>query len=255
MKKIPILIVVLVLCLPLPLLASNASKGQEYIEVEYIWEGFFPHPVVAEMQVQLFEVAFAKALDLGIKFTLRAEENIDAVLASGEYDIVNYYRPRIPGDNFELLLFTLEDMFVDGLIQHRCTQLERKIIKLQRIYDNYFVAVGEKKDQLEQKFLDEFHKIEKILYEKQLIFDYCYFPPPEAPLIFVDKMSVINSAKGYAFSNNHLRLEIARVFDRDFVCEIVQAALDLFGLQSTQSYHLFGWSQYHDTSLPESVPN
>ncbi|MCK5045153.1 MAG: hypothetical protein KAJ76_03145 [Candidatus Heimdallarchaeota archaeon] len=236
-------------------MGSQASNVQEYIEVEYIWEGFFPHPIVAEMQVQLFEVAFAKALELGIKFTLRPEENIDAVLASGDYDIVNYYRPRMPGDNFELILFTLEDMFVDGLIHHRCAQLERKIIKLQRIYESYSVAVGEKKDQLEQKFLDEFNKIEKILYEKQLVFDYCFFPPPEAPVIFVDKMSVINSAKGNVFSNNHLRLEIAKVFDRDFVCEIVQAALDLFGLQSSQSYHLFGWSQHHDTSLPENVPN
>lgn len=246
---------VLVLCMPLPLLASSGLKEPEYIEVEYIWEGFFPHPVVAEMQVQLFEVAFAKALELGIKFTLRAEEDIDAVLANSDYDIVNYYRPRMPGDNFETLLFTLENMFVDGLILHRCTQLERKIIKLQRIYDDYIIADGEKRDQLEEKFLDQFHNIERILYEKQLVFDYCYFPPPEAPMIFVDKMSVINSAKGQVFSNNHLRLEIAQVFDRDFVCEIVQAALDLFGLEATQSYHLFGWSQYHDTSLPEDVPN
>ncbi|MHA1170950.1 MAG: hypothetical protein ACTSQ3_02575 [Candidatus Heimdallarchaeota archaeon] len=242
--------------MPLPLLTSNAYNEQEYIEVEYIWEGFFPHPVVAEMQVQLFEDAFSKALELGIKFTLRPEaENIDAILASGDYDIVNYYCPRMPGDNFELLLFTLENMFVDGLIQHRCTQLERKIIKLQRIYDNYIIAEGEKSDQLEQKFLDEFHKIERILYKKQLVFDYCYFPPPEAPMIFVDKMSVINSAKGHVFSNNHLRLEIAKVFDRDFVYEIVQAALVFLGLEATQSYHLFGWSQYHDISLPENVPN
>ena len=241
--------------MPLPLLTSNASKEQEYIEVDYIWEGFFPHPVVAEMQVQLFEDAFSKALDLGIKFTLRPETDINAILASGDYDIVNYYQPRMPGDNFEMLLFTLENMFVDGLIQHRCIQLERKIIKLQRIYDNYLVAEGDQKDFLEEKFLYHFHNIERILYEKQLVFDYCYFPPPEAPMIFVDKMSVINSAKGNVFSNNHLRLEIAKVFDRDFVYEIVQVALSFLGLEATQSYHLFGWSQYHDTSLPENVPN
>ncbi|HUT82775.1 MAG TPA: hypothetical protein VMZ29_16385 [Candidatus Bathyarchaeia archaeon] len=249
------MVLILTLSIPFPILASNASNEKELIEVNYIWEGFFPHPVVAEMQVQLFEEAFAEALELGIKFTLRPEADIDAILASGDYDIVNYYRPRMPGDDFEMLLFTLEDMFLDGLIHHRCLQLERKIINLQRIYDNYVVSEGEKRDHFEGKFLDLFHTIEKILYEKQLIFDYCYFPPPEAPMIFCDKMSVINSAKGHVFSNNHLRLEIAKVFDRDFVYEIVQAALVLFGLEATQSYHLFGWSQYHDMSLPEDVPN
>ncbi len=248
------MILVLALCMPLPLLASNAYNGQEYIEVDYIWEGFFPHPVVAEMQVQLFEEAFAKGLELGIKFTLRAEENIDVILASGDYDIVNYYRPRMPFDDFETLLFTLEDIFVDGLIQHRCVKLERKIVKLHRIYDNFIIAEGELKDHLEAKFISEFHKIEKILYEKQLIFDYCYFPPPEAPVIFVDKMSVINSAKGHVFSNNHLRLEISRIFDRVFVTLIVQTALDLFGLEATLCINLFGWSQYHDVSLPTTIP-
>ncbi|NPE09333.1 MAG: hypothetical protein GNW80_13690 [Asgard group archaeon] len=240
--------------LSLPLVGSNASKGQEYIEVEYIWEGYFPIPIVEEMQVQLFKDAFAEALEYGIKFTLRAEGDIDAILASGDYDIVNYYRPRMPGDSFEILLFTLEDMFLDGLIQHRCSQLERKIIKLQRIYDSYIIAEGDKQVQLEEKFIAEFHKIERILFEKQLIYDYCYFPPPEAPMIFCDKMSVLNSAKGHVFSNNHLRIAMANVFDRDFVCEIVKVALSFIGLESTQSYHLFGWSQYHDTTLLEGVP-
>ncbi|MGC9778527.1 MAG: hypothetical protein HZR80_04735 [Candidatus Heimdallarchaeota archaeon] len=242
--------------MPLPLIATNtyAYKEQEYIEVDYIWEGFSPHPVVTELQEQLFEDTFGQALELGIKFTLRPEEDIDGILASGNYDIVNYYRPRMPGDDFEILLFTLEDMFVDGLIQHRCVKLERKIVKLHRIYDNYIVAEGEIKDYLEAKFISEFHKIEKILYEKQLIFDYCYFPPLEAPMIFVDKMSVINSAKGNVFSNNHLRLEISRIFDRVFVTLIVQTALDLFGFEATLCIHLFGWSQYHDVSLPTTIP-
>ena len=250
-----IVFIILSLCLPIPQITSNACNGQEYIEVDYIWEGFFPIPIVAEMQVQLFEEAFAEALEYGIKFTLRAEEDIDAILASGDYDIVNYYRPRMPGDNFEMILFTLEDMFLDGLIQHRCSQLERKIIKLQRIYDDYNIAEGDKQVQLEEKFIAEFQKIERILFEKQLIYDYCYFPPPEAPMIFCDKMSVINSAKGHVFSNNHLRIAMANVFDRDFVYEIVQVALSFLGLDATQSYHLFGWSQYHDTNLPEGVPN
>jgi len=233
---------------------SDAIPEKHYIEVDYIWEGFFPYPPVAEMQEKLFEDAFAEALEYGIKFTLRLEANIDAILASGDYDLVNYYRPRMPGDSFEALLFTLNDMFVDGLIQHHCVQLVRKILKLQRVYDRYMIAEGEQKDCLEAMFLDEFHIIEYILYENQLVFNYCYFPPPEAPFIFVDKMSVINSAKDHVFSNRHIRLGIAKVFDRDFVYEMVQVALDLFGLEATSSYHLFGWSQFHDTSLPENVP-
>lgn len=254
-RKTAIVTFVLILCLPVSTISTLGYKEKEYIEVDYIWEGFFPIPIVADMQVQLFEEAFAEALEYGIKFTLRAEEDINAILASGDYDIVNHYRPRMPGDTFENILYTLEDMFLDGLIQHRCTQLERKIVKLQRIYDDYVVAEGEEKVQLETKFIDTFHKIEWVLFEKQLIYNYCYFPPPEMPTIFSDKMSVINSAKGHVFSNNHLRIAMANVFDRDFVFEIVYVALSFFGLEPIQSYHLFGWSQYHDASLPEGVPN
>jgi hypothetical protein len=256
-KKISVIVFLFAMILPMTMVYTNVETIPEkhYIEVDYIWEGFFPHPVVAEMQEQLFEDAFAQALEYGVKFTLRPETDIDAVLASGDYDLVNYYRPRMPGDNFELILFTLNDMFLDGgLIKHECVQLEKHIMKLQRIFDRFVIAEDAQKDFLEDLFLKEFHKIEWILYENQLVFDYCYFPPPEAPFIFVDKMSVINSAKGHVFSNRHIRLGIAKVFNRDFVYEIVQVALDVFGLTATPSYHLFGWSQYHDTSLPENVP-
>ncbi|MHA1355037.1 MAG: hypothetical protein ACTSPK_03905 [Candidatus Heimdallarchaeota archaeon] len=256
-KKISLMVFLFALILPMTFNFTNVETIPEkhYVDVDYIWEGFFPHPVVADMQVQLFEKAFAEALEYGIRFTLRPEVDIDTVLASGDYDLVNYYRPRMPGDSFELILFTLDDMFMEGgLIHHKCTQLTQKITKLQRIYDRYVIAEGEQIAILEGLFLKDFHKIEWILYENQLVFDYCYFPPPEAPVIFVDKMSVINSAPDHVFSNRHIRLGIAKVFDRDFVCEMVQIALDIFGLQATQSYHLFGWSQYHDTILPEGIP-
>jgi hypothetical protein len=262
-KKLVYFTLVTVLLLPLTSVIAKTSK--DYIEVEYFIGGLrLDHPPTAERQIALFNDLCERALDYGIKINLVYAEmpfsdELYGRLMTGDYDILEgfYHTTLEAADNFETILGTLEGFFIDGFVRfdtEKHYNIIEGIMELRTLYCEYLVASPENQDQLMSHIIHRFHRVEKLLYKAQILQYLGYFTlyPPFDGLIW-EAMHFYNSEPGKVLHNKRVRLIISSLFDRVLAAYMTSLMPYPF-VEVIPECNLFGWSQYHDSGLPDTPP-
>ncbi len=262
-KKLVYFTLVTVLLLPLTSVMSTTTK--DYIEVEYFIGGLrIDHPPTAERQIAFYNDLYERALEHGIKINIVYAEvpfsdELYERLATGNYDVLEgfYYTTLEDADNFDTILATLEAFFIDGFVRYDTEKhynIIEGIMSLRALYNEYLIANPENQELLMSHMIHQFHRIEKLLYKAQLIEYLQYFTllDPFAGLIW-QAIHFYNSESGKVLHNKRVRLTISALIDRE-AGALLTAAMPYPFAEVIPECNFFAWSQYHDTSLPDTPP-
>jgi len=106
----------------------------------------------------------------------------------------------------------------------------------------------EEMNTLIEDMIDSFHDAEERLWEKQIIITLAEFIN-SAGMIKSDVLTP-NCKAGHVFADETLRLAFSAAINRNVVLDY-HASMGMY--TAYEAYHLYGWSQFHDTSLPEDA--
>jgi hypothetical protein len=96
--------------------------------------------------------------------------------------------------------------------------------------------------------IDKFQDVEERLWEKQLIFPLAQWLNP---MFACNDALYINSKAGHVFADENLRFSYSSIIDRSLFVDYWSTHVP-FTVSGT--YHMFGWSSYHNFELPNCLP-
>ena len=173
----------------------------------------------------------------GIKLNVQIidYEDYAYIITSGDFEMLMFVNVavNIPV-SLDTIIFLLEFYFGDSnLWGYYNPEIKAKINEMELLYLDGFY----------EEAIDVFHEIELLIYEAQ------YYP-----------------AIGYHFSETSVHIHLILInnqnnlfdiavrnalsflIDREYYIPLMQT---IYSYTIFQTSHLFGWSQYHDTSLPD----
>ena len=241
--------------------ATNATDTM--VEVDF-YAAFLreQYPEVNALMVEMLENYVIAATDYGIQVNLHfiSQEEANIRFFYGLYDIIDF--PRVMSiyeDTLESVISSLDFYLFSGYFKYNFEKVDKLTAAAEKIfllYYQYLSAESEDQTDLFNDILDKFHDVEELLYESQIFEVNSHFVVD----YFVYKVEYIdcfwfNSLPGKILNNEDVRLTLSYLFDREQISYIYTQIPYPFPMVSyTQTCHLFGWSQYHDTSLPEIPP-
>lgn len=233
----------LLLCFPL----INNATANTVVEVDWVLSKvYLGTPIVTGF--------VARAAEHGIAINAIGVENyeLDLRLASGDYDLLSGFYFTFFSDTINELTITLYYYFLLKIsnFQFNDAKLNNQIMKL---VDYYYKIMSSSEEDLEDAyddFLNKFHDIEERLFEHQYLFTEIsflyYYAYPMVKLMIPNCLGVL--------ADEELRLTLSSLIDREAIAAftaIVQPEPVTSNIQPT--VHLYSWSQYHDTSLPNEI--
>ncbi len=135
------------------------------------------------------------------------------------------------------------------VLKHDDAKLHKFVNQL--IFDYYLQApytAPEDMPALIADMIDKFHDVEERLWEKQLIIPLAQYSNPD--LVFTPAL-FLNAMNGKVFADENLRFSLASLIDRSLFVDFF-ASLVPFLVYET--YHMYGWSSYHNFDLPNCLP-
>ena len=240
--------------------AINTTKAM--IEVDF-YVAFLreQYPEVNALMIELWENYAIEAAEYGIQVNLLYISDNEAWYRfyTGNYDIIDF--PRISsyyGDTFAHIIGTLEFYLFSGYFRYsfkKVDKLVNDVIKIRALYNEYLLAAPEDQDVLFNDILDKFHDIEELLYESQIfeVNGHCVVDLGFYKIQYTDFVW-FNSLPGKILNNEDVRLTLSYLMDREQIAYIYSQIPYPYPFEYITTCHLFGWSQYHDTSLPEVPP-
>ena len=105
-------------------------------------------------------------------------------------------------------------------------------------------------EDLSEDMLDKFHDAEERMWENQYMFTFIQWVSGQAVR---SEVAIPNCQAGHAFADENLRLTFSSLIDRTLFLDYYQQFFP--SLPVYIHYHMHQWSQYHDTSLPYTLPN
>jgi len=217
-------------------LATSVSAIQPMSPPEF--ELLVPYSGLTE-DTQLLVDQFVKSASLcGIQITpvYTTWENVIELLFAGDYELIYFVGlGGSGGDTFEAINSLLRFHFVDNFFWNYYNQ--DLIDKIELMYTLYL-------DGYENEAIEVFHGIELIIYEDQPVIPICYAYQEDIGRLST-RLLCINCDIVY---DPVIRNVLSLVIDRELY-------VDLYGATSPLTQypisHIFGWSQYHDSTLPE----
>ncbi len=190
-------------------------------------------------ETQLLLDQFVKSASLcGIKITpvYTTWDDVINSLFTGDYELIYFIGLSFSGDDtIEKIRSTLSYLFIDNFFLNYYNQ---DLIDKTHLMDTLYL------DGYENEAIEVFHEIEFILYRDQPIVSICHAFKEDTGGR-ATRLLIINCDIAY---DPVIRNVLSMVIDRELY-------VDLYGVTTTYDYypisHLFGWSQYHDTTLPE----
>lgn len=187
----------------------------------------------------IFDQFTTDAAKCGIRLNVNVVGYMDAIMSlyMNEYDIIMFitiawYQP----DSLDTVLWLLDYYFGEfNLWNYQNEVIQSKIQLMKDYYYNGF----------ETEAISVFQEIEMLIYEGQShpALGYHF----DSSLIHTHQL-IVNSHPDRPGKDLAIRKALSFLIDR----ELYVTALELeCGYTITQTSHLFGWSQYHDSSLPE----
>lgn len=175
----------------------------------------------------------------GIKLNIELISYYDIIpkLFAGDYDLIMFitlawYQPA----SFDTIFFYLDYYYGDSnLWNYHNEVLKTKIQEMKDFYYNGFEAEA----------IEVFHEIELIIYEEQPSLALCYHL--DTMLIHTHQI-IVNSHLDRPGKDIAIRKASTFLIDRELYTSAIQTS-SIYTIYQTS--HLFGWSQYHDTTLPE----
>ena len=246
--------------------ATNVTKAM--VEVDYYVAFLRPqYPEVNALMIELHENYVLAAAEYRIQVNLHyiSQEEANIRFFYGLYDIIDFPRVMtVYGDlealnTIEAVISALDFYLSSGYFRYdfkKVDKLTKNLIKIHSLYDKYLLAELEEQEVLFESILDKIHMIEKLLYSSQIfevnnhfVVDYYIYK------VFYTDCFWFNSEQGKILNNEDVRLTLSYLFDREQIAYIyTQIPYPFPVVYFTQTCHLLGWSQYHDTSLPEIPP-
>lgn len=175
----------------------------------------------------------------GIKLNFEIESFYDCVMRifSGDYDIIMFVTlATMQPDSFDSIFYLLD--FYYGETNWWNYHNELLVTKIQEMKDFYYNG-------FEAEATEIFHEIELIIYEDQPSLAICYHL--DAMLIQTHQL-IVNNHPDRPGNDIAIRKALSFLIDREFYTSAMQT---LYTYTIYQTSHLFGWSQYHDDTLPE----
>ena len=187
----------------------------------------------------ILEQLATDAAKCGIRLNFEIKSFLDCVMAmyNNEYDMVMFITlaTMLP-DSIDSILYLIDFYFGEFNLWNYHNDL--LTIKIQEMKDYYYNG-------FEIEAIEVFHEIEAIIFEDQ---------PSIAVGIHVDDIIIhthqliINNDLNRPGYNIAIRKALSFLIDREFFVSQMQT---LYTYSLYQTSHLFGWSQYHDDTLPE----
>jgi hypothetical protein len=194
----------------------------------------------------------SKAETLGLSVNaiyLTAEEWLAAAFA-GNYDLG--YGGAFLGLNIDNI-FNLASQFIwfeSYVLKHSDVKLTNFVIQLVNYYYAAQTTPAEDLPDLIDDMVDKLHDIEERLWEKQLIiplYQSLYYYPGYVATASIN----FNSQEGRIFADDDLRITYSSIIDRSLILDFWTSYMPI---PLYETYHLWGWSSYHNFDLPNGVP-
>jgi hypothetical protein len=218
------------------------------------------YPEINELIIKLYDDYVAAVAEYGIQVNLIYPSVDEAWFRffTGNYDIIDF--PVLASDyedSFESIIGTLEFYLFSGFFRYGFKKVDKlvdAVIKIRSLHDEYLLAEPEDQEVLFNDMLDKFHDIEELLYESQIFEVNGYFIMDFGAYKMLYSICVwFNSEPGNVMNNEDVRLPLSYLMDREQIAYI--NSLLPYPLEDiTPTCHIFSWSQYHDTSLPDVPP-
>ena len=223
---------VLIIVTPFSVSATQPPLPPE-IEVLVSAQGYTPETEL------IIEQLTSSASLCGIKLNMIIMDYYDLIykILYNDFEAVLFitaawYQP----DSFETIIWLLNFYFgSSSYLYYYNPEIKAKIDQLQALYYGGYL----------DESITLFHEIELMIYEGQ------YYPAIgyhyDSYLIHTHLLLINNAIVG-PFSDIAIRFALSYLIDRELFISQMQTR---YPYELVQTSHLFGWSQYHDLSLPE----
>jgi len=187
----------------------------------------------------IFDQLTIDAAKCGIKLNFEIESFYDCVMRiySGDFDIIMFVTlATMQPDSFDAIFYLLDFYYGENnWWDYHNELLETKIQEMKDFYYNGYEAEA----------IEVFHEIELIIYEDQPSLAICYHIDA---YVIQTHQQIVNNHPDRPCSDIAIRKALSFLIDREFYTSAMQTT-STYTLYQTS--HLFGWSQYHDDTLPE----
>lgn len=187
----------------------------------------------------IFDQLTEDAALCGIKLNIEIKSFYDIVMSmyTNDFDLVMFITvATLQPDSFDSVFFLLDFYYGEYNFWNYHNELLKT--KIQEMQDFYYTGY-------EAEAIEVFHEIELIIYEDQPSIAMCYHL--DAAVIQTHQI-IINNHPDRPGNNIAIRKALSFLIDREFYTSAIQT---LNTYTHYQTSHLFGWTQYHDNTLPE----